>query len=88
MCTATQVLPGARVPADGEVYTGSSHVDESMLTGESLPVPKQAGSTVIGGTMNLGGMIQASTASWCSQTFSELSHEMDLFVLPLTGLAR
>ena len=48
------------MPADGEVYAGSSHVDESMLTGESLPVPKQAGSTVIGGTMNLGGMIQVS----------------------------
>ena len=53
-----QVLPGARVPADGGVQAGSSHVDESMLTGESLPVPKNIGDTVIGGTMNLGGMLQ------------------------------
>ena len=53
-----QVLPGARVPADGGVLAGSSHVDESMLTGESLPVPKSVGDTVIGGTMNLGGMLQ------------------------------
>ena len=53
-----QVLPGARVPADGGVLAGSSHVDESMLTGESLPVPKTIADTVIGGTMNLGGMLQ------------------------------
>lgn len=53
------MLPGARIPTDGEVLRGSSHADESMLTGESLPVPKTVGNTVIGGTMNLGGMIQA-----------------------------
>ena len=41
----------------GKVISGMSYVDESMLTGESLPVPKQAGDTVIGGTMNAGGMI-------------------------------
>ena len=55
-----QVLPGARIPADGDVVAGATHIDESMLTGESLPVPKEPGHPVIGGTMNAGGMIQVS----------------------------
>src|SRR5690606_30054616 len=50
-----RVRPGERVPVDGIVMEGSSHVDESMLTGESLPVRKEAGSEVVGGTMNEAG---------------------------------
>ena len=53
-----QVLPGARIPADGVVVAGRSHVDESMLTGESLPVNKQPGDEAIGGTVNMGGPLQ------------------------------
>ncbi len=49
------VRPGERIPVDGEVISGASTVDESMLTGESLPVQKQAGDGVIGGTMNKSG---------------------------------
>ncbi|HSE68123.1 MAG TPA: heavy metal translocating P-type ATPase, partial [Gemmatimonadales bacterium] len=46
------VRPGERIPVDGQVISGQSAVDESMLSGESLPVEKKAGSAVIGGTLN------------------------------------
>lgn len=49
------IRPGDRIPVDGEVIQGSSHVDESMLTGEPMPVAKQAGDTVYGGTLNTRG---------------------------------
>ncbi|KAK9826100.1 hypothetical protein WJX81_003066 [Elliptochloris bilobata] len=49
-----KVVPGARVPADGVVVEGRSYVDESMVTGESVPVTKRSGDTVIGGTVNSG----------------------------------
>jgi P-type Cu+ transporter len=49
------VRPGERIPVDGEVTDGYSSVDESMITGESIPVDKQIGSEVIGATINLSG---------------------------------
>jgi len=49
------VRPGERLPVDGEIVDGSSAVDESMLTGESLPVAKEVGDRVIGGTINRTG---------------------------------
>jgi Cu+-exporting ATPase len=49
------VRPGERVPVDGMIQSGSGALDESMLTGESLPVEKSQGDTVIGGTLNATG---------------------------------
>ncbi len=50
-----RVRPGEKVPVDGEITEGRSSLDESMVTGESMPVTKEAGGKVIGGTLNASG---------------------------------
>ena len=52
-----KVLPGEKIPTDGRVLEGASAVDESMLTGESVPVEKTSGDDVAGATVNLDGML-------------------------------
>ncbi|MCE5360178.1 heavy metal translocating P-type ATPase [Candidatus Igneacidithiobacillus taiwanensis] len=52
-----QVRPGERIPVDGLVCAGSAQVDESMLSGEPMPVRKQAGDAVVGGTVNQDGRL-------------------------------
>jgi Cu+-exporting ATPase len=54
-----KVRPGAKVPTDAEVVEGDSAVDESMVTGESVPVEKEPGDEVIGGTVNESGLLYA-----------------------------
>ena len=52
------VKPGERVAVDGQVVAGESYVDESMITGEPVPVEKRAGSQVVGGTLNRNGVLR------------------------------
>ncbi|TEB05551.1 Copper-exporting P-type ATPase A [Pelotomaculum schinkii] len=56
------VKPGERIPVDGEIIEGQASIDESMLTGESIPVDKGAGDPVIGATINRSGSIKVQTA--------------------------
>ncbi|MDZ7594457.1 MAG: heavy metal translocating P-type ATPase [Thiobacillus sp.] len=57
------IRPGERVPVDGVIEEGASQIDESLLTGESLPVDKQPGDTVTGGAINAHGMLVARTTA-------------------------
>jgi len=63
-----EVRPGERVPVDGEVTDGSSFVDESMITGEPIPVEKTAGSAVVGGTVNQKGALTLRATAVGGQT--------------------
>lgn len=64
-----RVRPGSRVPADGVVERGLTEVNESLLTGESRPVPKERGSSVIAGTENGDGAIDIRVAKIGEETF-------------------
>lgn len=63
------VRPGAKVPTDGEIVEGNSHLDESIATGESVPVEKGPGDTVIGATINKEGMLQVRATRVGADTF-------------------
>jgi Cu+-exporting ATPase len=70
---AVRVRPGEKVPVDGTVADGTSTVDESMITGESMPVAKRAGDQVIGATLNrTGTMIITATAVGEQSTLSQI----------------
>jgi Cu+-exporting ATPase len=62
------VRPGERVPVDGVVVTGASHVDESMLTGESLPVARGEGERLAGGALNGDGLLVVRTTAIGAET--------------------
>ncbi|MCC7151239.1 MAG: copper-translocating P-type ATPase [Rubrivivax sp.] len=63
-----QVRPGERIPVDGELTEGTSFVDESMITGEPIPVEKNAGSAVVGGTVNQTGAFTLRASAVGAQT--------------------
>jgi Cu2+-exporting ATPase len=68
-----RVLPGEKIPVDGEVKEGKTCVDESMLTGESLPVTKQPGDAVTAGTLNQSGAIAiAATRTGKDTTLAQI----------------
>lgn len=62
------VKPGERFPVDGEVVEGQSHADEALISGESLPVPKQPGDSVTGGAINGEGRLLVRTQALGAET--------------------
>ncbi len=70
------VKPGEKIPVDGIVVDGQSYVDESMLTGESKPVPKKEGDEVIGGSINMEGSLVVEVKKTGKETY--LSQIIDL----------
>ncbi|AJZ63653.1 copper-translocating P-type ATPase [Paraburkholderia fungorum] len=66
--TVVIVRPGERVPVDGAVLEGRTHIDESLITGESLPVPKQASNPVTAGSINGEGAIAVTTTAIGAET--------------------
>jgi Cu+-exporting ATPase len=62
------VHPGERLPTDGVIIEGRSHLDESLITGESLPVAREAGQTVTGGALNVEGLIVVRTTAVGAET--------------------
>jgi len=72
------VRPGERVPVDGEVIEGSTHVDESLITGESLPVARREGDKVVGGSVNGEGLFAArATAVGAESTLSRIARMVE-----------
>jgi Cu+-exporting ATPase len=70
------VRPGEKIPSDGEVVEGNSHIDESLATGESLPKEKGPGDPVIGATLNKEGLLQVRATKVGQDTF--LAQVIDL----------
>ena len=62
------VRPGERLPTDGQIIEGRTHLDESLLTGESLPVAREVGQQVTGGALNLEGLVVVRTTAIGAET--------------------
>ncbi|MFE0441718.1 copper-translocating P-type ATPase [Aerococcus sp. NPDC058936] len=63
------IRPGAKIPIDAKVYEGHSEVDESMLTGESVPVLKEADAQIVGGAINGDGILKATVTKTGTDTY-------------------
>lgn len=73
-----QILPGSRLPVDGDIIAGSSYVDEAMVTGEPIPVDKHVGDAVICGTLNGSGtFIMQATRVGADTTLNQVYLVMD-----------
>ena len=85
------IRPGERIPVDGEVRAGESYVDESMLTGEPVPVAKRPGDPVVGGTVNQHGRLRVAATRVGKQTvlaqIIRLVERAQGSKLPIQGLA-
>ncbi len=75
------VKPGEKIPVDGVVIEGNTYVDESMLTGESLPVEKSKGSNITGASLNKNGMIKFKA----TRVGKETAHKIKTIVFDKTG---
>lgn len=64
-----RVQPGGQFPVDGEIVSGTTSADESMLTGESLPVPKQRGDSVFAGSINVEGSVEVMVTGDPQKTY-------------------
>jgi Cd2+/Zn2+-exporting ATPase len=62
------VKPGERIPLDGNVVNGFSHVDQAIVTGESVPVPKRVNDVVYAGTLNTGGVLKVEVTKKSTET--------------------
>src|SRR5208283_142121 len=62
------VRPGERIPLDGNVIEGFSHVDQAIVTGESVPVAKKVNDCVYAGTLNMSGVLKISVTKKASET--------------------
>lgn len=86
-----QVSPDSTIPTDGVIRNGVTQVDESSLTGESKPVEKQRGSSVIAGTLNLSGSIEITASRSLSENtiagISRLMHDAQESRIPIQDLA-
>ncbi|WOE32384.1 MULTISPECIES: heavy metal translocating P-type ATPase [unclassified Acinetobacter] len=73
-----EIRPGERIPVDGEVIEGKSYIDESMITGEPIPVAKRVGDRVVGGTVNQKGTLNIRvTATGESSVLAQIIHMVE-----------
>lgn len=85
------VRPGEKIPTDGEIVSGESSIDESMVTGESMPVVRGVGDAVIGGTINTEGTIKVEVRKLGDDTFLNqvvrLVEEAQVSKIPIQSFA-
>jgi heavy metal translocating P-type ATPase len=85
------VLAGETIPVDGVIISGESSVDQSVMTGESIPVDKKAGDSVTSGTVNQYGTFEMRSSKLCTdsslQRMIRLAEEADANKAPIVGLA-